>query len=227
MYYESYIEKAIATHRLSLRHSRELRVVSDYLHIIKRLRYRLLTGVVHSGFHQSEHSAVQIEDLRTILKHLLPVVWDNNKYTKMVDKLPMELFRIENLMMLLDAKFFSAAWYFFPISLTLLAMNGKDIGFSYRYFLIQISFWFLIFYQEEWNRGSPTLKQRVYAEDRNVMYFTNDLLMEFSNTLHCHLQLMMNMDNYSFDRKSTQPLEHKFGFARHRARDIHTFKRFL
>jgi len=227
MYYESYIHRAIKTQRINLKYSKELRIVSDYLHIIKRLRYRLLRGVVHAGFHQNEASGIVLSDLQCVLDDLLAVIWDNNKYTKMVDRLPMELFRVENLLRLLDAKMFNAAGYFFPISLSLLAINTKDLGFSYRYFLLQIALWFLIIYRELWNNDPGTLKQRIYSTDANIMYYTEDLLMEFSNTLHCHLQFMGNINNYSFARNSTQPLEHKFGFARRRARDIHTFQRFL
>ena len=187
MYYESYAHKAMKTHRINMKHTKELRIVSDYLHIIKRLRYRLLKGVVHAGFHLKDDTAILLSDVQEVLNELLPVIWDNSKYTKMVDRLPMELFSVWNLLRLLDARLFSAAGYFFPISLSLLAINGTDIDFFYRYFLLQTAFWFLIFCRELWNNDPGTLRQRIYSTDPNIMYYTDDLLIEFTNTLHCHL----------------------------------------
>ena len=51
--------------------------------------------------------------------------------------------------------------------------------------------------------------------------------MEFTNILHCNIQLMSTVINFCFDRNSTTPLEHKFGQARVRAHDKHTLTKFL
>lgn len=145
----------------------------------------------------------------------------------MHDKLPIELFKIENFVKLLEAKNHAAACYWFPISLTLLAVDGEKLGFDYRKFFLECAFWFLVFYREAWNETEGRLKQRAYQGDNDVVFYTSDLLVEFTNTIHCHLRLMESLPCFSFDRNSSMPLEHKFGLARMKAHDVHTLKRFL
>ena len=227
IYYESYIHHAIRTHRLNLSHSRTMRVVSDYLHIIKRLRYRLLSSSVHSGFTDDPSSRIDIPILKTILKKVSPLVWNNEKYTKMHDSLPLQLFNLDHLLNLFFAKYFQAVAFWFPISTSLYAIHQPELGFNTRYYLLQTAAWFLIFYQEELANTEKPLKQRKTKENLDVAFYTKELLIEFTNTIVCHLQLMTIMSNYSFDRNSTTPLEHKFGNSRLRARDVHTLKRFI
>ena len=225
-YYESYIHKAIKTHSISFTHSRTFRVVSDYLHIIKRLRYRLLSSLLHAGFDE-ESNIILVPELQEILSHLPSTVWCNESFTKMHDKLPIALFQLDNLLKLIDSRHFAAAAYWFPISLSLTALSAPDIGFEYRFYLLQTAFWYLVFYKEVWDNSHVTLKQRKYKESKDVMFYSLDLLIEFTNTLHCQIQLMSTVKNLSFDRNSTTPLEHKFGNARVRAHDQHTLNKFI
>ena len=43
-----------------------------------------------------------IDDLKTMLINMGQVVWSNEKYTKMHDKLPIELFKVDNLLTLIS-----------------------------------------------------------------------------------------------------------------------------
>lgn len=52
-------------------------------------------------------------------------------------------------------------------------------------------------------------------------------MIEFSNTIYAHLQIMNNTNNYHFSSNSTGPLEHKFGYARVKSNDINTLSRFI
>ena len=226
MYYESYIHKVMKTHSLSTKGKNAIHIVSDFLHLIKRLRYRLLSLLIHAGFDMNS-ILIDVQQLKEILQSEYPVIWDNSKYTKMHDKLPIELFKIENLIKLIESKNFAAAGYWFPISLSLLAIDSEELGFDYRKFFLETAFWFLVFYREAWNRTEGRLKQRSYQDDRHVIFYTEDLLIEFTNTIHSHLRLMNSLNRFSFDRNSSMPLEHKFGIARTKAHDVHTLKRFL
>ena len=227
MYYESYISKAIKTEKINIKRTQTIRVVSDYLHILKRLRYRLLSCIIHAGFNM-ETASILLEDLQNILNDLPPIVWCNEIYTKMHDKLPLELFKLENFLKLLDNSHFAAAAYWFPIALSLVAITGNDLGFQNRLFLLQTSFWFLVFYKDQMdNEENIAIRQQKYGDNNHVSFYTNEMLIEFTNTLHAHIQLMCNVDDFSFDRNSTTPLEHKFGHARRRAHDVHTLQKFL
>ena len=76
------------------------------------------------------------------------------------------------------------------------------------------------------DKSETTLRKKKYKCDLDLTFYTDSLLMEFTNTIFCNLQLM-SIKNFSFDRNSTTPLEHKFGNVRVRANDIHTIQNFL
>ena len=225
IYYQSYINLALKRHQISFR-TNTIRVVSDYLHILKRLRYRLLSTIIHAGF-SIENENIDLEKLMHLLK-VSEVCFSNDLYTKMHDSLPLELFSPQNFMELIRADENVAAAFWFPISLSILALNERDIGFETRKYLLESAFWFLVFYKELFDKTeSISLRQRKHKENLDVMFYTSDLLIEFTNTLHCQLQLMETVPNFCFDRNSTTPLEHKFGNARIRAHDIHTLNKFI
>ena len=226
IYYESYIDKAIKEHKIKFDRTRKFRVVSDFLHIIKRLRYRLLSSLIHAGF-TVDDAVILIEEWQEILQ-LENIVLGDEYYTKMHDKLPLRMFSVENFLKLHHSGLNAAACFWFPISLSILAMSAPDLGYNYRFYLLNTAFWFLVFYKECWNNSTEiNLKQKKYKDERDVMFYTNDLLIEFTNTLHCQIQLMSTEENFSFDRNSTTPLEHKFGNARVRCNEIHTLQKFI
>ena len=147
MYFESYIKKVIETNKISETNTHALRVVSDYLHLLKRLRYRLLSSILHAGFSE-ESDKIIVEELLSLLDGMGEAVWCNEKFTKMHDKLPLELFKTENLLKLIENKQFVAAAYWFPITLSNIALNQEDIGFEYRDFLLKCAFYFLVYYYD-------------------------------------------------------------------------------
>ena len=227
IYYESYIHSIIQKETINIKKTQVIRTVSDYLHILKRLRYRLLNSTVHAGFDQSANPII-LDDIQNILNNVPPVVWCNEQYTKMHDKLPLELFKLGNFLKLIEENHFAAAAFWYPIALSLTAITSQDIGYQNRLFLLQTSLFFLAFYKDNLeNADEITLRQRKYGDDRSVMFYTNELLIEFSNTLYSHIQLMSTIDEFCFDRNSTTPLEHKFGLTRRRAHDVHTLQKFL
>ena len=226
MYFESYIHKVLESNRVSESNTKVLRIVSDYLHLLKRLRYRLLSSILHAGFNESSGKII-IEELQSILDGMGDVVWCNESYTKMHDKLPLELFKTENLLKLIKEKHFVAAAYWFPITLSNIAINEKDIGFEYRDFLLKCAFYFLVYYYQIWDKSEDKMRQRKRGENRDVTFYTKEMLIEFTNTLHAHIQLMHNVENYTFSRNSSTPLEHKFAFGRAKSRDVNTLTRFI
>ena len=145
----------------------------------------------------------------------------------MHDILPLKLFAMENLLKLFESGEKAATAFWFPISLSITAISCKSLSLSDRSYLLETAFWFLVFYKEIQDSEEQKLRQRKYLDDLHVSFYTNDLLIEMTNTLHSHIQLLHTLRNFSFDRNSTTPLEHKFGNARLRAHDVNTIKRFL
>ena len=69
-----------------------------------------------------------IDQIKDIWKGIGEVVFCNEKYTKMHDQLPLELFKVENIIKLIDSKNFPAVAYWFPISTSMIAMLKNNIN---------------------------------------------------------------------------------------------------
>lgn len=139
----------------------------------------------------------------------------------MHDRLPYELFKIDNFLKLFNSGNFVAAAYWFPISLSNIAINESDVGFYTREFLLECSFYLLVFYKKCLEEEDEiTLLKQKNKENVDVMFYDECLLVEFTNTLYCHIHFMNIEENYNFSSNSITPLEHKFGFARAKPRDI-------
>lgn len=72
-----------------------------------------------------------------------------------------------------------------------------------------------------------TLKTKKYGERIDVTFYDNDLLIEFSNTVHLNIQPMNILPDFTFSRIGTEPLEHKFGYSRIKSGDISTLTKFI
>ena len=147
-YFNSYINSIIKQNTILFLRACKTRVGTDFLHLIKRLRYRLFGVDIHCGFLLSNNS-FNIEKLKTIFDKLPHVIWNDEPYTKMHDSLPLILFSPENFLSLLEKRYFTEAAYFLPISLSILAYSYKNIGYLTRIYLLQVSLFFLVYYYNE------------------------------------------------------------------------------
>lgn len=178
------------------------------MHLIKRLRYRLFGGEIHSGFLISNPS-FNTQKLQSIFPNIPNVVWNDEIYTKTHDSLPLLLFKPEHFLYHLLKGFFVDQFfiaYFAPISLSILALHYKDLGYSNRMYILQISFWILVYYYEEIEHAEQIELAQTKRSGNHLLFFSNQLIIEFINTLHCNIQLMHTLNYFSFDRNSTTPL---------------------
>lgn len=144
----------------------------------------------------------------------------------MHDSLPLILFNPLNFLYLLENKHFTEAAFWMPISLSILALDGNNIGYSNRMYFLQIAFYFLIYYYEQKNKTQKIDLSETKKGGKNLQFYSTRILIEFLNTLHSNIQLMHKLENFSFSRNSTVPLEHKFGCCRKRSKYVHTLNKF-
>ena len=194
-----------------------VRISPDFLHLMKRFRHRFLTHRIH------------IIEIRKILSHVPEIVFSDLSITKMHDSLPMNLFSLYNFLLLFDKKKFDATGYFFTVTIAFMAYHMNNLGYHMRHFLFELSLWFLAYYKLKLIQHSneKVLPERKYKDKRDVVGYSNDLLVEFSNNLFSNINLIEKIDNMDTDRNSTTPLEHTFGRARVKAKDIHTIQKFI
>ena len=88
-------------------------------------------------------------------------------------------------------------------------------------------FFFLAYYKKIYDTSEVTLRTKKNGERIDVTFYDNDLLIEFSNTVHSNIQLMNILPDFTFSRNGTEPLEHKFGYSRIKLHDIHSLTKFI
>ena len=76
-------------------------------------------------------------------------------------------------------------------------------------------------------KDAPRLKERNYQGVNEVLPYTNDLLVEYANNLYSNITISEKFDNVDIDRNGTGPLEHTFGRARVKSKDVHTINKFI
>lgn len=184
MYYDSYINDVFINSRIKIiQKSKVMRVVTDALHLFKRLRYRLISCRVHAGF-KCNSPFIETESLIRLFKFLPTIVFNNEKITKINDNLPLTLFSFETFLILFENSNFIAFAYWLPITLTILALNDNRLSFEWQNFFLEVAFWFLAFYKkseiEEIQKTNNTLlKQRKRGEDLDVRFYTNEQYTQF------------------------------------------------
>ena len=204
-----------------------VRITPDFLHLIKRFRYRLLSNRIHMNF-LNETIFIDMKEIQKVLTHLPEIVFCVINLTKMHDSLPIKLFSLHSFLILFDKKMFDAAGYFFPITLSSIAYNFPQIGYYMRHFLFKTCLWFLIYHKQRLDQHDEIkLRQRKYKEEKDVVAYSTDLIIEFSNNLFSNINLMEKIENMNLDMNSTTPLEHTFGRARIKVHDIHTIQKFI
>ena len=225
-YFNSYVSILLFNNKFHNVKAKIMRVVSDYFHLLKRLRYRLLSCIIHCGF-TIDSKPIIIEEIKSILNEMGEVIWCNDRYTKMHDKLPIELFKTENLIKLIESEQLSAAAYWFPATMSLIAINNGEIEIKFRKFLLECSLFFMVYYNDIWEKNDGNLRQRKHGDLKDVVFYTKELVIEFVNTMYSHLHLMSDIKDYHFSSNGTGPLEHKFGYARVKSHDVNTLSRFI
>ena len=152
----------------------------------------------------------------------------------MHDNLPLTLFSLNNFIELFEKKRYDSSAFWFPISLSITAYSKKDIGFLNRNFLFETALWFLTFYKEKLDKFKSRvenkeilLNERKYNDSIDVLPYTEDLLIEFCNTLFSVLTIINKYENVDIDRTMTGPLEHCFGRSRSRSKNMHTLMKFI
>ena len=70
------------------------------------------------------------------------------------------------------------------------------------------------------------MNERKYKESIDVLPYSTELLIEFSNLLFTIITIINKYENIGADITSTDPLEHRFRRSCVRVKDIHTLKKF-
>lgn len=170
-FFLSYIKSIV----ISFSRTRLFKISSDFVHIIKRLKYRLFWADIFAGFTLSENF-FNIDKLKKLFPKLADVIWSDEPITKMHETFALVLFSQQNLLFLLENKHFTEAAYWMPIFLCILAFDGNKVGYDNRSFLLEISFWMLVFYYEQ--KKVKKLNE-IKRNGKKLQFYSQQLIIEF------------------------------------------------
>ena len=86
---------------------------------------------------------LNIEKIKLVLKNIPPIVFLDHQLTKMHNSLPLALFSLNNCIKLFEKKMYNETAFWFPVSISIAAMNYKNIGYQNRIFFSILLFGFL------------------------------------------------------------------------------------
>ena len=104
-FFESLINRMIKQNTIPLGRMISIRISPDYSHIVKRLRYRILSHRIHMGF-TMDSPVIDMNEVQRVLKNIPPIVFSDVPLTKMHDVLPLTLFFYQILFNFLKRKCF-------------------------------------------------------------------------------------------------------------------------
>jgi hypothetical protein len=158
---------------------------------------------------------------------LAPVVFDNSKITKMHDSLPLQLFSPVTFSWILKhpgPELVLTPWCLLTAALTIPDFNTKT-----RRDFLEIGFWFQLIYERLLTQIGPPhgVGQKVSPVNYARLY-TNEQLRDSLNDFASLLSIIRDsLTPISLNRLGSDPLEHSFGQARIRCRDVNTMNKML
>jgi hypothetical protein len=201
-------------------------IISDPLHLLKRIRYRWVKSAFSMGLGNEQlfFSTKRIEEAG----FLSPVVFMQGQATKMHDSLPLRLFSPLTLSVIFQQnwlpEFAMAPWCLLTAALTI-----PDLSTRTRIELLEVGFWFLYFYSRLRSRfrDPPGVIETVREGRRVSLYGTGQIRDALNTFIALIVILRGSASTISLNRLGSGPLEHAFGKARTRCRDVNTMQKLI
>lgn len=216
LYQKAYLYKNGRKMRKVDENLRVILMISDPLHLLKRLRYRLLQGrTFTSGFSLDAPTwdSSKLQEMSSQLR-LPAAVFDNSDATKMHDTLPLALFTPEVLRGSLRINSILAA-YILPGVILNTALRARDLSRNERLELLKLGYGYM---KEYWQHSSKKLPKGLTSTklDKTSILFDTKLARHFMNTFRTLAYILATLKDtvVSLNRCGSNPLEHYFGKLR-------------
>jgi hypothetical protein len=210
--------------RPAIRPTKHRMMGCDGLHLLKRVRYRLLKKLGMVIGMDPSSVRLDVEELKALLRGILPdVCFCDDPITKMHDSLPIRMFRFDVLKILSDAK---SPWfgYFYPWVLFNEAFCNEKATRNQRMIWLRDAYFYLLSYARAFEEDSGKAKGKALyfrgggANDSIRTMFDRKMLMHAINTINAILCVMAddmwNTHDLSLQRFGTVPVEKRFGRTR-------------
>lgn len=209
--------------------TKQLAMICDPLHLLKRMRYRLLKGKVFtSGFDESGptfDSSILLEG--NPFKNVPDVVLRDGQMYKMHDSLPLVLFTPEVLLQAVELDPVLTS-YLLPGVLLNVALSYVDLTREERIELLTIGYYYMLQYYVHIDEGTEEGLVQTGTKKVNLL-FSKSMARHLLNNFRALAFILRKYDSIpiSLNRCGTTPLEHCFGVLRVQCSFVHNLVRCL
>ena len=207
-------------------YSDEVFWISDFLHILKLARKRLIQCSI--TVKNSVEHVFSNKTIEAVLK-LGSVLTDESGNGFMKDFYPLKLFSFENLNILLESQLYDEYLYFLPFCLWTEAILSNNLTKKTRLYFLRIAFQILYcFYHQVTN--VKFMKGITIRKTKNsiAQFFNNQIfIIRCLNTLLITYSLILKQDSIKLSRIGSHPLENFFGHIRILCKNFDSFENFL
>jgi hypothetical protein len=210
-------------------------VICDPKHLAKRVRYRWVeddfsVGTPGNGFF---FSLARIRDAGLSS----PVVFVNSQESKMHDSLPLELFSPKTLVFILTNDV-EGENVMVPWCLLVTALTVPELSTKMRADVLEVGFWMLFIYenfqaparrraQQPLQFPKPPETPRRRGGPRQFLYTDGQLRDALNTFVSLIILIERTQQPFCLNRFGSDPLEHAFGQARIRSKDVNSMKKMV
>lgn len=200
-----------------------MRVVGDFLHILKNARARMMNGRV--TILSTGHFPFTAQDVNKILK-LGRALTDNTSQGKMRDSYALEVFTLENCLRLVKGGHLHIAFYLLPYALWNAVVNNPSLSCQMRREMLSV----VIDIFDIWANNMQDVNKEVVSINKNkgkVQFACseNHARRALNSLVTLLLEIERHPDNLGLDRIGTHPVECRFGMVRLLCHSEHTWRR--
>jgi hypothetical protein len=201
--------------------------VGDPLHLLKRIRYRMVRRQAFSVAWGRESARLITFSLRRIRESQVcsSLVFVDSKVSKMHDSLPLELFSQRTLSNILTsgkpAELLMVPWCLLNVALTHRGLNTRS-----RAGFLEIGFWVLCHCR--WMKNLNDARHGIVESIKGTQatLYLGEQIQHALNTFHALIRLLRSSrSRICLNRVGSNPVEHLFGKGRVRCKDVHTMKK--
>ena len=184
--------------------------ISDYLHIIKNMRCRLL----HNLSLTPESEIISLDGFYNIFK--TKTFSDKTSLAKYNDKLAINAFSIKNLKYLMNNNYLSHFYFLFPFSLWGAFLHSSKLNLVIRKKILEImKFFMFLEYRYLDLNVSPKFQEKYFQDSERIAFYSRNKIKRIINTvIGLYYALSAFPEKLSLNRISSHPIENTFGVTR-------------
>ena len=198
-------------------------MISDFLHLLKNARSRMLNGAVTIN---AQGLGPFTSTMMNNVLHLGDALTDKSVLGKMKDIYPLQIFTLENFKQLIEVGEFCMAFYVLPYAMWMAAVRDPALSQQTRLDLLALTIESFAYHEECLNNLDNTLVSERKTKDAKPQYICEKVKCHrMLNTLLVLIRELRTFRKIGLDRVGTHVVECMFGIIRILCQHKHSWKR--